>query len=259
MTGYTDSEMMIRAAADELADGETVFVGIGLPMLACNLAKSTHAPELDLVYESGVIGAPISRGGVPTSIADPKLASGSACIYPMYEGFARFLQGGRIDAGFLGGAQIDRWGNINSTVIGSYDDPTVRFPGSGGACEIACNAQRVIAIAPHEARRFPEHVDFLTSPGHLGDRGGRESYSLTGGGPSAVITDKAVMRFDDTGEMYVDALHPTVSQEAVAEATGWDIPFADPLGETNPPTTEDIDLIRNILDPGRTYIEDPDD
>lgn len=256
---YTSTELMVTAAAKELHDGETAFVGIGVPMLTCNLAKSTHAPNLELVYESGVVGAPISTGGVPTSIADPKLASDSTGIYPMYEGFSRVLQGGRIDVGFLGGAQVDRWGNINSTVIGEYDDPEVRFPGSGGACEIACNAGRFMIITPHERRRFPETVDFVTSPGHVDGQGGRERHGLQGGGPSTVITDKAVMRFDDAGEMYVEKLHPGVTRAEVQEATGWELPFADDVGKTAEPTPEEVHLIRDVLDPDRIYIDVPEE
>lgn len=256
---YTSTEVMVTSAAKELDDGETAFVGIGVPMLACNLAKSTHAPNLELVYESGVVGAPISTGGVPTSIADPKLASDSTCIYPMHEGFSRVLQGGRIDVGFLGGAQVDRWGNINSSVIGEYEDPEVRFPGSGGACDIACNAKRFMIITPHERRRFPEAVDFVTSPGHVDGEGGRERHGLARGGPSTVVTDKAVMRFDDNGEMYVDALHPGVTRTDVQDSTGWEIPFSDNIGETTAPTPEEVDLIRDVLDPDRIYIEVPDE
>lgn len=254
---YTDTEIMVTTAAKQLADDETAFVGIGTPMLACNLAKSTHAPNLELVYESGIIGAPISTGGVPTSIADPKLASNSTGIYPMFEGFSRILQGGRIDVGFLGGAQVDRYGNINSTAIGDYEEPTVRFPGSGGACEIACNAKRFMIITPHEARRFPEEVDFLTSPGYIDGASGREKNHLKRGGPSRVITDKAVMRFDENKEMYVDQLHPGVTKDDVQEATGWDISFGDDVTRTTEPTPEEIELIRDTLDPDRIYIDVP--
>lgn len=251
---YTTTEIMVTTAAKELDDGQTVFVGIGTPMLACNLAKSTHAPDLQLVYESGIIGAPVSRGGVPTSIADPKLVSNSVGLIPMFEGFSTYLQGGRIDVGFLGGAQIDRYGNINSTVIGEYHDPDVRLPGSGGACEIASNARRTIIITPHERRRFPPEVDFITSPGYVEGRAGRAELGLRGG-PSTVITDKAVLRFDDAGELFVAQLHPGVTREAVQEATGWDISFADEVGETAAPTEAEVRLLRDVLDPEETYLE----
>lgn len=254
---YTDTEIMVTTAAKQLSDDETAFVGIGAPMLACNLAKSTHAPNLELVYESGIIGAPISTGGVPTSIADPKLASDSTGIYPMFEGFSRVLQGGRIDVGFLGGAQIDRYGNINSTAIGDYEQPDIRFPGSGGACEIACNAKRFMIITPHEKRRFPETVDFLTSPGYVDGPDGREDNNLEGGGPSTVITDKAVMGFDEDAEMYVEQLHPGVTREEVQESTGWEIRFGDDVTETVEPTEEEMTLIRDTLDPDRIYIDVP--
>lgn len=259
MTEYTTKEMMIRTAANELLDDEMVFVGIGTPMLAGNLAKLSHAPGLTLVYESGIIGSPAASSGVPTSIADPRLVSGAVSVLPMFEGFSTYLQGGKIDVGFLGGAQIDKWGNINSTVIGDYEDPTVRLPGSGGACDIASNAERIIIITPHEPRRFPEEVDFITSPGFVGGRDGREDLGLQGGGPSAVITDKAVMRFSEEGQMYVESLHPGVTREEVSEATGWDIHFDDDLGTTAEPTDEEIHIIRNELDPERIYLTIPDE
>lgn len=260
MSNYTTTDIMVTTAAQELVDGETVFVGIGMPMLASNLAKHLHYPDLQLVYESGVIGAPVTTGGrMPTSIADPRLASGAVGVLPMFENFSTILQGGRIDVGFLGGAQIDRYGNINSTVIGEYEDPTVRLPGSGGACEIASNAKRVIIITPHESRRFPERVDFITSPGHLGDGEHRSDHGLQGGGPAAVITDKAVMRFDDAGEMYVEMIHPRSSREAVQEATGWDIAFADSIGETPSPSDQELRVLREELDPDEVYIDIPGD
>lgn len=249
-TDYTDTELMVARAARELADGDTVLVGVGVPNLACNLAKRTHAPNLRMMYESGAVGSNPST--LPLSIGDPVLATGALSLVPMYEGFSKYLQAGRIDVGFLGGAQIDRYGNINSTVIGDYDDPDVRLPGSGGACEIASNAQRTLIIAPHTERRFPEAVDFVTSPGYVGGRAGRREEGLRGG-PEAVITDKAVMRFDDEGEMYVDTIHPSSDRESVQAATGWDLAFADDVGETDPPTTEALRIVREDLDPDGVY------
>jgi glutaconate CoA-transferase subunit B len=170
----------------------------------------------------------------------------------MYDGFGRYLQAGRIDVGFLGGAQIDKQGNINSTVIGDYDDPKVRLPGSGGACEIASNAKRTVIIAPHQKRRFPEEVDFITSPGYVGGRDSRNDLGLSGG-PKAVITDMAVMQFDETGEMYVETLHPEVTREEVQKATGWSIRFAEDVKETPTPDEDEIRLIREELDPDGIY------
>lgn len=252
MTEYTDTELMISRAAQELQDGDTTLVGVGIPNLACNLAKRTHAPDLEMIYESGTIDSNPSK--LPLSIGDPVLATGARSIVPMIQGFGYYLQSGRIDVGFLGGAQIDRYGNLNSTVIGDYDDPNVRLPGSGGACEIASNTDRTIIITPHSSRRFPAEVDFVTSPGYVGGRDNREQLGLRGG-PEAVITDKAVMRFDDDGEMYVESLHPGVTRDAVQDATGWELQFGSDLAETEPPTEQEIDLIRNDLDPDGVYTE----
>jgi len=157
--------------------------------------------------------------------------------------------------GFLGGAQIDKNGNINSTVIGDYDDPDVRLPGSGGACEIACHVDRTLVVTPHSERRFPEEVDFITSPGYVDGREGRRAELGLEGGPEAVITDLAVCRFDERGEMYVDALHPDATREEVREETGWEIAFADDLGTTPEPEAEELRLIREDLDPDEMYTE----
>jgi glutaconate CoA-transferase subunit B len=247
---YTDTELMITRAARELRDDDTVLVGVGVPNLACNLAKRTHAPGLQMVYESGTVDS--DPDALPLSIGDPVLATGARSIVSMYDGFTRYLQAGRVDVGFLGGAQIDKRGNINSTVIGDYDDPTVRLPGSGGACEIASNAARTLVITPHRRRRFPETVDFVTSPGYVGGREGRAERGLRGG-PEAVITDMAVLKFDEAGEMYVDTLHPGVTREAVQEATGWDLQFADEVGETPTPDGDELRLVREELDPDGVY------
>lgn len=245
---YTDTELMMTAAAQQLEDGDSVLVGIGVPNLACNLAKRTHAPDLQMVYESGTIDS--NPDSLPLSIGDPVLAAGAASIESLMGGFSYYLQAGRIDVGFLGGAQIDRRGNINSTVIGDYDDPKVRLPGSGGACEISSNVERTLIITPHQRQRFPEEVDFITSPGYI--EGGREEHGLRGG-PEAVITDKAVMGFED-GEMVVESLHPGVTREDVQEATGWEIEFSADLRETEPPTDEELRLIREELDPDGVYL-----
>jgi len=252
MSDYTDTELMITRAAQELQNDDTTLVGVGIPNLACNLAKRTHAPDLEMVYESGTIDSNPSK--LPLSIGDPVLATNAQSIVPMIQGFGYYLQAGRIDVGFLGGAQIDRYGNINSTVIGDYDNPDVRLPGSGGACEIASNTHRTIIITPHTKRRFPEEVDFVTSPGYIDGETTREELGLRGG-PDAVITDKAVMRFDDDGEMYLDSVHPGVTEKAVQEATGWNLQFGSDVVETEPPGEEEIDLIRNELDPDGVYTQ----
>jgi glutaconate CoA-transferase, subunit B len=249
---YTSTELMVTTAARELRDDESVLVGVGVPNLACNLAKRTHAPNLRMVYESGTIDSDPSS--LPLSIGDPVLATGAVGVVPMFEGFSKYLQGGRIDVGFLGGAQIDRYGNINSTVIGDYEEPTVRLPGSGGACEIASNAHRTLVITPHQKRRFPEEVDFVTSPGYVDGREGREERGLRGG-PEAIITDLAVMRFDENGELYVETLHPGVSRDEVQDATGWSLAFADDVGTTPTPDPEELRLLREELDPNGVYLE----
>lgn len=247
---YTATEMMVTRAAGRLANDDTVLVGIGLPNLACNLAKRTHAPDLEMIYESGTIGS--DPPAFPLSIGDPMLASGARSIVPMYQVFTRYLQSGRLDVGFLGGAQVDRWGNINSTVIGEYDDPKVRLPGSGGACAIASNVNKTLIITPHQQRRFPEKVDFVTSPGYRGGRDGRAEKGLRGG-PEAVITDKAIMNFDEHGEMYVDTIHPDASEESIQGATGWELTIPDDVGSTPQPGNEEIELIREELDPDGIY------
>ena len=248
---------MVAAAARDLDDGDTVFVGIGMPLLACSLAKRLHAPELSMVYESGIIGAATTEGEVPTTISDPRSVVGARSVIPQFDNFSSMLQGGNIDVGFLGGAQIDKRGNINSTVIGDYDDPDVRLPGSGGACEIANNSGRIVIITPHETRRFPPEVDFITSPGHVGGANGRDDLGLTGDGPSTVITDKAVMRFDAAGEMYVDQIHPDFSREEIQDHTGWEVRFTADVIETAPPTSEELDILRTELDPNNVYIGGP--
>lgn len=247
---YTPTEIMITSAAAELRADDNVLVGVGIPNLACNLAKRTRTPGLQMIYESGTVGSNPAR--LPLSIGDPVLATGATSLLPMYQGFSRYLQAGRIDVGFLGGAQIDPNGNINSTVIGDYDDPKVRLPGSGGACEIASHVARTLIIAPHQKRRFPEEIDFVTSPGYVNGREGREELGLRGG-PEAVITDKAVMRFDESGEMYVESIHPEETRESIQAATGWDLQFADDVSETPPPTEAELQLIREDLDPDGVY------
>ena len=243
---YTNRELMAVAAARELENDDRVLVGIGMPNLACNVAKRTHAPDLRMVYESGTVGS--NPDSPPLSIGDPNLASGALAVQPMLDGFQYYLQAGRLDVGFLGGAQIDRFGNINSTVIGEYEDPIVRLPGSGGACEIACHVDRTLVVTPHTERRFPESVDFVTSPGYVGGREGRAQLGLSGG-PEAIITDLAVCRFDASGELFVDTLHPGVERGEVRENTGWDVAFADDLGETPTPDEEELRLLREELDP----------
>src|SRR5918998_5707209 len=191
---YTNGELMTAVAARELRDGEVVFVGIGLPNLACNLARATHAPGLVLIYESGAVGAVPER--LPVSIGDPALVTRSLMVCSMADVFQLFLQNGRIDVGFLGGAQIDRYGSINTTVLGSYERPRVRLPGSGGAPEIAIHAKRTLVVARLERRAFPERVDFVTSPGHRPLGRSRGELGMPGDGPVRVITDRGILDAD---------------------------------------------------------------
>jgi glutaconate CoA-transferase subunit B len=245
---YTKNELMIVASARLLDGVRNCFVGVGLPNIVCNLAQRTVAPELQLVYESGVYGARPER--LPLSIGDPTLVTGSTAVTSMFELFAFYLQGGLIDVGFLGAAQIDRFGNINTTVIGDYRAPKVRLPGSGGACEIAINARKVFVIMRQGKRSFVETIDFRTSPGHSGDPRRDAERGWSGSGPTSVVTDLGTYAFDDdTGEMTLMTLHPGVTLEEVRENMGWDPRVADELGETPPPTEVELRLIREELDP----------
>jgi glutaconate CoA-transferase subunit B len=252
---FSPNEMMIAAAARELAGERVCFVGVGLPNIAVNLAKRTVAPDLELVYEAGVFGARPAR--LPLSIGDPTIVSGATAVTSMLELFGYYLQGGRIDVGFLGAAQIDRYGNINTTVIGDYTRPATRLPGSGGACEIAINARRVFVIMRQSRRTFVERIDFRTSPGNLGgaaDAGRiRREQGWQGSGPSVVVTDLGIYRFDADGEMRLDSIHPGVEREQVHEAVGWPIRFADRLGRTSPPSEHELRLMREELDPSGIY------
>jgi glutaconate CoA-transferase subunit B len=248
MSEFTSAEMMIVASARQLAGERVCFVGVGPPNIACNLAKRTVAPDIELLYEAGVFGAEPAR--LPLSIGDPTLVSGSLQVTNMYELFAYFLERGHVDVGFLGGAQIDRFGNLNTTTIGDYAKPKVRLPGSGGACEIAINAKKVFIIMPQTKRSFVDTIDFVTSPGHLS--GGRPK-EWQGQGPTVVVTGLGVYGFDETGEMTLESLHPGVTLEKVRESTGWDLKVADDVRETEPPSDEELRLMREELDPQGTY------
>jgi glutaconate CoA-transferase subunit B len=250
---YSSSELLAVNAARLLRDGDVVFVGVGLPNLACNLARRTHAPNLVMIYEAGVIGAQPAR--LPLSIGDPTLVSGALAVCSMYDIFAFYLQRGNVDVGFLGGAQIDRFGNINATVIGPYEHPKVRLPGSGGSMEIAAWANRCYILTPHQKRRFPEVVDFRTSAGFLGGRQAREAARLRGGGPQAVVTDLGLLEPDATGELVLTALHPGCTVEQARANTGWDLKAAPELRLTEPPAAEELRILREELDPQGIYLK----
>jgi glutaconate CoA-transferase, subunit B len=252
---FTKSEMMIVAAARELAGQRVCFVGVGLPNIAVNLAQRTVAPDLELVYEAGAFGARPAR--LPLSIGDPTIVTGAKSVTSMFELFGFYLQGGLIDVGFLGAAQIDRFGNINTTVIGDYERPNTRLPGSGGACEIAINARQVFVIMRQSKRSFVERIDFRTSPGNLGGADNaariRAEQGWLGRGPSVVVTDLGIYHFDGAGEMRLDSLHPGATLDQVRETIGWQPKVAEQVAPTPPPTDEELRLIRVELDPGRAY------
>jgi glutaconate CoA-transferase subunit B len=246
---YTPSEMMIVVAARKLAGVRTVFVGVGLPNIACNLARYTVAPALELIYESGVYGAQPAR--LPLSIGDPTLVTGAISAVSMADLFGLYLQRGLVEVALLGGAQIDRHGSLNTTVIGDYAAPKTRLPGSGGACEIAVNAQQVYMIMRLKKRAFVEKLDFVTSPGHLPNR---SELGIPGGGPTLVITDKAILDFASSSrEMQLVELYPGVEAADVQAEVSWPLRTAAQITRTVPPSAEELALIRQTLDPAGLY------
>ncbi len=248
----TASEMMIAAAARALAGVRTVFVGVGLPNIACNLARRTVAPDLELIYEAGVFGARPAR--LPLSIGDPALVAGSLCTMSMADLFGCYLQGGRIEVGFLGGAQVDRFGNLNTTTIASYEKPKVRLPGSGGACEIAIHAGRLFYIMRLSRRAFVGKLDFRTSPGFLDGGDARWRLGMPGGGPQLVVTDKALFDFGGPDhEMRLVSLHPGNTVTEVASEIGWPLCQASQVQQTPAPTEAELECIRHELDPTGMY------
>jgi glutaconate CoA-transferase subunit B len=242
---YTPAEMMTVAAARALRDGDICFVGIGLPSAACNLARLTHAPRIHLIYESGTLG---TRPEVlPLSIGDGELCETALTTVTVPEVFRYWLQGGRITIGFLSGAQVDRFGNLNSTVIGDYAKPKVRLPGSGGATEIATGCGQIFIVMRHGSRSFVKQLDFLTSLGH--GRTGRERRELgiRTKGPVLLVSDLCIMRPDpETNELVVTTLHPGITCQQVRENTGWDVRFAETVAETEPPAAMELEILRDL-------------
>ncbi len=238
--------MMVIAAARALQNDDVCFVGIGLPSAACNLARLTHAPAITLIYESGTIATKPTV--LPLSIGDPELCETALTTVSVPEMFAYWLQGGRISVGFLGAAQLDRFGNINSTVIGSYMHPKVRLPGAGGAPEIASLCREVFVIIPHTRRSLVPRVDFITSFGYGIGHDHRQRLGLTTLGPSLIVTDLCLMRPDPaTKELIVTSIHPTATREAIAEHTGWDVRFADAVAQTPSPTSSELMVLRGLM------------
>ncbi len=244
---YTADEMMTVTAARALRDGMTCFVGIGRPSEAANLARATHAPNLVLIYESGTIGA--KPGALPLSIGDGILAETADSVVSVPEIFNYWLQPGRIDVGFLGAAQLDKFGNINTTVIGQdYADPGVRLPGAGGAPEIAAACREVIVVIRQSRRAFVDHVDFVTSVGFGEGPGSRQRLGLTGAGPRRIITDLGVLEPDpDTCEFALTGIYPGVSVADVKDRTGWDLQVGRDLGELPSPSPTELAALRGLI------------
>jgi len=236
---FSPIEFMAYRAAKELTNGQVAFVGVGLPLLASSLARSTHAPHLTTIFESGVVGAVPSR--LPTSVADPSVVPGSLSVVSVSDIFHHYLQGGLIDIGLLSGAQIDKHGNINSTVLGDYKNPQDRLPGSGGACEIAIHSKKLMIIMPMTKRTFVEKCDFITSPGFP-----------TNKSPYIVVTNMGVCEFKD-GEMVLTELCPGVTIENVKASCGWNLKEASPIKTSIAPTPEVTSLLKKI-DPTKIYL-----
>jgi acyl CoA:acetate/3-ketoacid CoA transferase beta subunit len=256
MSGFSNDELMAVAAAKEIRDGEVAIIGTGLPMIAGYLAKYTHAPSVSLLFESGVIDAFPNR--LATGVGDFCLVASCVKLAGVHYALS-LLQGGAVDLGFLGAAEIDEYGNINSTFIGGdYAKPKVRFGGSGGANDIASLAGRVVAIVPHQKRKFPKRCEYVTTPGHLDGPGARDRAGLRGKGPVRVVTDLAVLGFDEaTGRMKIESIHPQASLEKVRDSTGFDLIEPDGIGETPSPSPEQLHLLRDVIDPEGVYISHP--
>ena len=245
MSEWTRDEMMTVAAARQLWDGCVCFVGIGLPSAACNLARLTHAPEIVLIYESGTVG---TRPNVlPLSIGDGELAETAACVVPLPEVFSYLLQAGRVDVGFLGAAQIDRHGNLNSTVIGPYGAPATRLPGAGGATEIAAHARQTFVMIKATPRSLVERLDFRTSAGFLDGNGARARTTMRGGGPRAVITDFGTLTpAPETDELRLSALFPGATVQEARAAAGWPLQVAATVEVLEPPSAHELETLRAL-------------
>jgi len=238
---YTLGELMVAAAAREIRDREVVFVGMRLPLIAFVVAKHTHAPNCVGLFENGVIRTQPAPELIYTMADPPNLLNATQCLDML--GVMSLLQSGRVDLGFLGAAEVDRFGNLNSTQVQGKQG-IVRLPGSGGACDIASLAHRFVAMIDHEKHRLPERVSYITSPGNGNGAGFRKRAGLPRGGPSAVITTKAVLRFGEDGEAYLHSHHPDVAIDNVIAATGWKLRVPQDVGETRPPTAAELKSIR---------------
>lgn len=250
---YTLQELQAVAAAREIKDYDTVIVGTGLPLLASRLAQMTNAPNMVCIYESGTIDAKLTQ--TPLSVAEASLVPGAAMQGGLLDGLG-VVHAGEVDLGFLGGAQIDKYGNLNSHVIGDYYQPSVRLAGSGGANDIGSCCGRTIIMMIHNRRRFVEKVDFISTPGYLTGYDAREKMHFPGNGPALVVTDLGLLRFDEeTKEMYLEFFHPGVSMDSIKENTSWELKISDNVKETEPPTAEEIRLLREELDPQGLFLK----
>ncbi len=243
---FTSDEMMSIAAARQLSNNQVCFIGIGLPSKAANLARRLHAPDLIMIYESGTLGAKPTQ--LPLSIGDGELAETADTIVSVPEIFNYLLQPGRIDVGFLGAAQIDKFANLNSTVIGDYHKPSVRLPGAGGAPEIASSSKRVVVMLRQSAKSFVDKLPFITSVGFGAGPGDREKLGLRGAGPVMVITDLGIFEPDPASkELVLTHIHPNIAVENVIESTGWNIKIANQLMVTDPPAEKELEAIRSLV------------
>jgi glutaconate CoA-transferase, subunit B len=238
---FSLSELMVCAAAREINDGEVVFVGMRLPLIASVVAKRTHAPNAIGLFENGVIRSTPAPELIYTMADPPNILGATQCLDML--GVMGLLQSGRVDLGFLGAAEVDRFGNLNSTQV-QGPHGSVRLPGSGGACDIASLAQRFVVLLEHKKERLPERVSFMTSPGNGDGRGWRKKVGLPRGGPSAIITTKAVLRFGEDDEAYLDSVHPSVQVDEVLKNTGWELHVAENVKQTPEPTAEELQAIR---------------
>jgi len=245
MTDFTPNELMTIAAARALKNDDVCFVGIGAPSAACNLARLTHAPDITLIYESGTIGT--APDVLPLSIGDGELCETAVTNVSVPEMFRYWLQGGRVSIGFLGAAQLDKFGNINTTVIGDYDHPSVRLPGGGGAPEIATSCGEIFITVKQSKRSFVAKIDFVTSLGHGSGGDDRARHGVSTKGPTLLVTDLAVWRPDpETKEFTVESMHPGVTRQHIEDTCGWPPKFAETVEETPPPTSQEISVLRDL-------------
>jgi len=248
---YIKPELMACCGAREIKDGDVVIVGTGFPAMSANIARHTHAPGAILIQESGVIDARPKRPAL--SVGDPCLNPGAAMVGGLVEIMGMVLQAGRVDVGFLSGSQVDKYGNINTTAIGEYKNPTARLPGSGGANPIGALARKTLIITLHDKRRLADRVDFITTPGYLDGAGAREKWGMAPGtGPEVIITNKAVLKFDEkTKEAYLASYHPDCTVAEIIEQTPWALTLDTDVQPTQPPTEEELRILREVLDPHR--------